>query len=192
LHTHFSLSDADGNNDMANGTHEGTPLLHNAIAGCLAGIPDLALIFAPHGNSYERLVPGNHAPTGICWAYDNRTASIRVPGGNFNARRIEHRVAGGDVNPYLFLAAVLGSALVGIEDKLTPPAPITGNAYEQKLAQVPDNWSDAIDAFESSKLARRIFDGQLVDNLIRTKRQEMKHFQELTPEEQQDLYLDTV
>lgn len=192
LHTHFSIIDADGNNVMANGTHEGTPLLHNAIAGCLAGIPDLALIFAPHGNSYERLVPGNHAPTGICWAYDNRTASIRVPGGNFNARRIEHRVAGGDVNPYLFLAAVLGSALVGIEDKLTPPAPITGNAYEQKLAQVPDNWSDAIDAFENSKLARRIFDGQLVDNLIRTKRQEMKHFQELTPEEQQDLYLDTV
>ena len=192
LHTHFSVIDADGRNVMANGSHEGTPLLQHAIAGCLAGIPELALIFAPHGNSFERLVPGNHAPTGICWAYDNRTASIRVPGGSFKARRIEHRVAGGDVNPYLFLAAVLGSALVGIEDKLAPPGPITGNAYEQKLAQVPGSWADAIDAFEGSTLAPRIFDNQLVDNLIRTKRQEMRHFDELSPEEQRDLYLDTV
>ena len=192
LHTHFSVIDADGNNVFANDTHEGTPLLQHAIAGCLKGIPDLALIFAPHGNSYERLVPGNHAPTSICWAYDNRTASIRVPGGSLKARRIEHRVAGGDVNPYLFLAAVLGSALVGIEDKLVPPAPITGNAYIQKLPQVPGDWKEAIDAFEKSALARRVFDGQLVDNLLRTKRQEMRHFQELSPEEQLDLYLDTV
>ena len=177
---------------MANGTYEGSPLLHNAIAGCLAGIPELALIFAPHANSYERLVPGAHAPTGICWAYDNRTASVRVPGGNFGARRIEHRVAGGDVNPYLFLAAVLGSALVGIEDKLTPPAPITGNAYIQKMPQVPGSWGEAIDAFEKSPLAQRIFEPQLVENLIRTKRQEMHYFKELTPEEQLDLYLDTV
>ncbi|WP_394177521.1 glutamine synthetase family protein [Yoonia maritima] len=192
LHTHFSVIDAEGNNVFANDTHEGTPLLQHAIAGCLKGIPDLALIFAPHGNSYERLVPGNHAPTSICWAYDNRTASIRVPGGSLKARRIEHRVAGGDVNPYLFLAAVLGSALVGIEDKLVPPAPITGNAYIQKLPQVPGDWKEAIDAFEKSALARRVFDGQLVDNLLRTKRQEMRHFQELSPEEQLDLYLDTV
>lgn len=192
LHTHFSIIDENGKNVMANDTYEGSPLLHNAIAGCLAGIPELALIFAPHGNSYERLVPGAHAPTGICWAYDNRTASVRVPGGSYGARRIEHRVAGGDVNPYLFLAAVLGSALIGIEDKLTPPEPITGNAYIQKMPQVPGSWGEAIDAFEKSPLAKRIFDPQLVDNLIRTKRQEMHYFKELTPEEQLDLYLDTV
>jgi len=192
LHTHFSVIDADGNNVFANGTHEGTPMLHNAIAGCLAGIPDLALIFAPHGNSYERLVPGAHAPTSICWAYDNRTATIRVPGGSFAARRIEHRLAGGDVNPYLFLAAVLGSALIGIEDKLTPPAPIKGNSYEQKLPQVPGTWGDAIDAFEHSTLAKRIFDPQLIENLVRTKRQEMFHFAAMTAEEQLDFYLDLV
>lgn len=192
LHTHFSVLDADGNNVFANDSHEGTSLLQNAIAGCLAGIPDLTLIFAPHGNSYERLVPGAHAPTSICWAYDNRTASVRVPGGSFAARRIEHRLAGGDVNPYLFLAAVLGSALIGIEDGMTPPVPITGNAYDQKLPQVPGTWEDAINAFEHSALARRIFDPQLVDNLIRTKRQEMAHFAEMTPEEQIDHYLDLV
>jgi glutamine synthetase len=96
------------------------------------------------------------------------------------------------VNPYLFLAAVLGSALVGIEDGMTPPAPITGNAYDQKLPQVPSTWVDAIDRFEQSALARRIFDPQLVDNLVRTKRQEMQYFAEMTPEEQLDHYLDLV
>jgi glutamine synthetase len=192
LHTHFSLLDKDGNNVFANDTFEGSDILKQAIAGCLAGMPELALIFAPHGNSYERLVPGQHAPTSICWAYDNRTASIRVPGGNFKARRIEHRVAGGDVNPYLFLAAVLGSALIGIEDKMQAPAPITGSAYDQKLQQLPSTWVDAIAAFDQGPLSRRIFSTQLVDNLLRTKRKEMTHFKELTPEEQLDLYLDTV
>ena len=192
LHTHFSVIDADGNNVFANDTHEGTPVLHHAIAGCLAGIPELVLIFAPHGNSYERLIPGSHAPTGICWAYDNRTASVRVPSGSFKARRIEHRVAGGDVNPYLFLAAVLGSALIGIEDKMTPPPPISGNAYDLTLPQVPTDWAGAIDAFEASAMARRIFDKQLVENFLRTKRQELRDFQELSPDEQLALYLDTV
>ena len=192
LHTHFSMLDTAGNNVFANGTHEGTEMLRQAIAGCLRGIPDLALIFAPHGNSYERLVPESHAPTGICWAYENRTASVRVPGGNFAARRVEHRVAGGDVNPYLVLAAVLGSALTGIEDALVPPPPISGNAYEIDLPQIPDTWDAAIDAFEGSDLVRRIFPEPLIENLVMTKRQESHYFEELTPAEQIDLYLDTV
>lgn len=192
MHVHFSVIDEDGNNVFNNGTFEGAPMLQNAIAGCLAGMSDLSLIFAPHANSYERLVPESHAPTSICWAYDNRTASVRVPGGSFKARRIEHRVAGGDVNPYLFLAAVLGSALVGIEDGMTPPAPITGNAYDQKLPQLPTEWADAIKAFETGTMPRRIFDKQLVENFLRTKRQELRDFQELTPDEQLALYLDTV
>jgi glutamine synthetase len=192
LHTHFSVLDKDGDNVFANDTFEGSEILKQAIAGCLTGMPELALIFAPHGNSYERLVPGQHAPTSISWAYDNRTASIRVPGGSFKARRIEHRVAGGDVNPYLFLAAVLGSALIGIEDKMQAHDPITGSAYDQKLQQLPSTWADAISAFDRGPLSRRIFNTQLVDNLLRTKRQEMNHFKELTPEEQLDLYLDTV
>ncbi|MEO1639204.1 MAG: glutamine synthetase family protein [Pseudomonadota bacterium] len=192
MHTHFSVIDGEGNNIFADDTHAGTPALRHAIAGCLAGIPELALIFAPHANSYERLVPGSHAPTGICWAYDNRTASVRVPGGSFKARRIEHRLAGGDVNPYLFLAAVLGSALIGIEDGLTPPAPITGNAYAQDLPQVQGAWAEAITAFAESKMARRIFPGQLVDNFLRTKRQEMRDFEDLTEEERLALTLDTV
>ena len=192
LHVHFSVVDNDGNNVFANDTFEGTDMLRHAIAGCLRGIPDMALIFAPHENSYARLVPESHAPTGICWAYENRTASIRVPGGSLKARRIEHRVAGGDVNPYLFLAAVLGSALTGIEDQLVPPPPISGNAYEQEMAQIPDTWAQAIDRFENSFMAERIFPRQLIDNLVATKRQELHYLGELSEQEKLDLYLDTV
>lgn len=192
MHVHFSVIDKDGNNLFADGTHEGTPLLRQAIAGCLKGIPDLALIFAPHGNSYDRLVPESHAPTGVCWAYENRTASVRVPGGSPAGRRVEHRVAGGDVNPYLFLAAVLGSALIGIEDGLTPSPPISGNAYEQDLPQIPATWAEAIDALEESALAKRILPEQLIQNFVLTKRQELHYFRELSPNEKLDLYLDTV
>lgn len=192
LHVHFSVLDENGKNIFADGSFEGTEELRQAIAGCLRGIPDLALCFAPHDNSYERLVPESHAPTGICWAYENRTASIRVPGGSLAARRIEHRVAGGDVNPYLFLAAVLGSALTGIEDQMTPPPPISGNAYEQEMAQIPDTWELAIDRFEHSFLAERIFPRLLIDNLVMTKRQELLYLDELSDEEKLELYLDTV
>ncbi len=192
MHVHFSVIDKDGKNIFANDTFEGTPALQQAIAGCLKGIADLTLIFAPHGNSYERLVPESHAPTGICWAYDNRTASVRVPGGSFKARRVEHRVAGGDVNPYLFLAAVLGSALIGIEDKLTPPPPISGNAYEQDQPQIPDTWEAAIDRFEESDIAERIFPTHLIQNLVLTKRQELHYLSSMSESEKLDLYLDTV
>ncbi len=192
MHMHFSVLDKDGQNIFANGSHEGSPVLLNAIAGCLAALPPSALIFAPHGNSYGRLVPDAHAPTGVCWAYENRTAAVRVPGGSHNARRIEHRVAGGDVNPYLLIAAVLGAALIGIEDGMTPPPPISGNAYEKDLPQLPATWAEAIDAFETNPIMRRIFPDQLIENLVMTKRQELHYFAELSPEQQLDLYLDTV
>ena len=82
-------------------------------------MPRLSL--RPHANSYDRLVPEAHAPTGIGWAYENRTASVRVPNGPTAARRLEHRVPGGDTNPYLVLAAILGGMEHGLSDAITPP-----------------------------------------------------------------------
>lgn len=192
LHVHFSVLDKDGNNIFDDGGPKGTDALRHAIAGCLNALPDSMLIFAPHANSYDRLVPENHAPTGISWAYENRTAAIRVPAGAPAARRIEHRVAGGDVNPYLHLAAVLGAALTGIEDGTEPPAPITGSAYALDLPQVPNTWTDAIAAFDTSDRIKRIFAPMLIQNLLMTKRQEMHYMGELTPQEQVEIYLDTV
>lgn len=192
LHSHFSILDEDGENIFDNGGPEGTPVLRHAIAGCLAAARDSTLLFAPHANSYDRLVPGAHAPTGLCWAYENRTAAIRVPSGNPAARRIEHRVAGGDINPYLMLAGILGAALIGIEDEMEAPAPITGNAYALDLPQLPTTWDTAIDAFEGGDMTGRIFPRELIRNLVLTKRQELHYMAELSEAEQVELYLDTV
>ena len=192
LHVHFSVLDKDGNNIFDDGGPKGSDALRHAIAGCLKALPDSMLIFAPHANSYDRLVPENHAPTGIAWAYENRTAAIRVPAGSPAARRIEHRVAGGDVNPYLMIAAILGAALIGIEDKMEAPEPIKGNAYALDLPQMPTDWEAAIDAFQNCEIMPRIFDRDLITNFAMTKRQELHYMAELSDQEQTELYLDTV
>lgn len=193
LHVHFSVLDGAGRNVFDNGGPEGSETLHRAIAGCLAAMPGSTLIFAPHGNSYERLVPGAHAPTGACWAYENRTAAIRVPGGAPAARRIEHRAAGGDINPYLMLAAVLGAALAGIEDGLAPPPPITGNAYAiDGLPQLCPDWPSAVDRLENDPLLARILPEPLIRNLAMTKRQEIAKFTQRDPETHWLSYLEAV
>lgn len=193
MHVHLSVLDGDGRNIFDDGGPDGSDLLRNAVAGCLGAMPDSSLIFAPHGNSYDRLVPGVHAPTSAAWAYENRTAAIRIPGGPHVARRIEHRVAGGDTNPYLMLAAVLGAALVGVEDATTPPAPITGNAYAlPDLPQLAADLATAVSAFESSAAIARIFPKLLIENMVLTKRQELERFGELAPECHWRSYLEAV
>ncbi|MDA7425373.1 glutamine synthetase family protein [Thalassococcus lentus] len=192
MHAHFSVLDDDGRNIFDDGGPKGTKALLHALNGCLEAMHDSALVFAPHLNSYDRVVPGAHAPSGVCWAYENRTAAIRVPSGDPRARRIEHRVSGGDVNPYLALTAVLGAALNGIEDGKSPPDPITGNAYDLDLPRIPTDWSAAIDAFEKSDVVKRLFSQELIDNLVLTKRQEARYMAELSPSEQVEIYLDTV
>ncbi|HMQ39992.1 MAG TPA: glutamine synthetase family protein [Paracoccus sp. (in: a-proteobacteria)] len=192
LHMHFSLLDAEGRNLFDDGTEKGSAMMRHAVAGMLRAMPGSTLVFAPHENSYDRLVPNAHAPTGIGWAYENRTAAIRIPASGPKARRIEHRVAGGDVNPYLMIAAVLGAALNGIEDALEPPAPFEGNAYDKDLAQLPGTWSEAIETFAACDETKRIFPQHLIDNLVMTKRQELHYMAELTDEETVELYLDTV
>jgi len=192
MHMHASLLDGSGRNVFDNGGPEGSEMLHHAIGGVLAAMPASTLIFAPHLNSYERLVPHAHAPTGVCWAYENRTASVRVPLGAPKARRLEHRTAGGDVNPYLMMAAVLGAMLAGIEDRTQPPAPVTGDAYALDLPQIPATWSDALDAFSHSQEMTRIFDPMLIDNMCRTKRQEMAGVKEMSDHAVRELYLESV
>jgi glutamine synthetase len=124
------------------------------------------------------------------WAHENRTTALRVPSGGPAARRIEHRVAGGDINPYLFLAAILGAALNGLEDH-DPPPPITGNAYDQDLTQLP-NLGGAIDAFAAAPQIKRIFSPG-------PDRQHARHQAAGTAlhgrgvrDERRELYLDTV
>ncbi len=193
MHVHFSVVDAEGRNVFDDGGPDGSDILRNAVAGCLAAMPASTLIFAPHGNSYDRLVSGAHAPTAAAWGYENRTAAIRIPGGAPSARRIEQRVAGGDTNPYLMLAAVLGAAMNGIEDQVLPPAPITGNAYTKPdLPRLAPDWARAIDTFEASDLIARIFAPLLIENMVMTKRQELARMGEIPAENHWLATLETV
>jgi glutamine synthetase len=192
MHMHFSLLDEAGRNLFDDGTGDGSPLLRHAVAGCLAAMRASTLLFAPHANSYDRLVPGAHAPTAICWAHENRTAALRIPGGAPAARRIEHRVAGGDINPYLSFAAVLGAAMLGIEDALDPPAPITGNAYAQDLPQLAEDWESAVMLFGTDPQIARIFPAELIRNLVLTKQQEIREMAARPRESHWKTYLETV
>ncbi len=192
MHVHVSVLNDEGRNAFDDGTEKGSDMLRHAIGGCLAAMPASTLIFAPHGPSYDRFVPGAHAPTGVGWAYENRTAALRVPGGAPAARRLEHRVAGGDANPYLMIAAVLGGIINGISDRIAPPAALTGNAYEMDLPQIPQDWHTAIDLFETSPEMARIFPAGLIANLTATKRQEARKLAELDATARRDLYLDIV
>ena len=191
LHLHFSVVDEVGNNVFDDGSDTGNDTLKQAVAGCLEAMAASTLIFAPHGPSYDRMVPGAHAPTAICWGYENRTAALRIPAGPPQARRIEHRLAGGDINPYLHLAAVLGAAMDGIDRGAVPPAAIIGNAYEDDQPQLATSWAEAIDAFENSSEIARIFHPLLIENLIMTKRQELRLLNEIAPEDIWKSYLDT-
>ncbi len=192
MHMHFSVLDQNGDNVFNDGTEAGTDILRAALAGCLTGMAGSTLIFAPHANSYNRLMPGAHAPTAICWGYENRTTALRVPGGSPQARRIEHRVPGGDINPYLCFSAVLGAAIYGIDKGLTPPPPIAGNAYAQTLPQLASDWDSAIDLFAKCDVMADIFPSGLIENLLMTKRQECDHMAEIPQEKHWETYLDTV
>nr|WP_255536311.1 glutamine synthetase family protein [Pacificimonas pallii] len=192
LHIHFSLLDSEGVNVFDDGTPQGSKTLLSAVAGLLAAMPDHTAIFAPHYNSFRRLRAETHAPISIAWAYENRTAAIRIPDSQNADRRIEHRVAGADANPYLVLAAVLGAALVGIETQMEPPAPLEGSSYDQQLPAIPTNWQAALQHFRESELNRRIFGELLCTMYLACKEQELEVLANQVSPIEYDLYLDRV
>ncbi|MFT5172001.1 MAG: glutamine synthetase [Gammaproteobacteria bacterium] len=176
MHMHFSLVDDHGRNVFDDGSSEGSPILAHAVAGLLRGMAESTLLFAPHFNSYRRLRPDTHAPTSVSWGYENRTTAIRIPGGDNTARRIEHRVAGADANPYLVMAAILGAALYGIDNKLAPPAAFRGRAYAERLPKLPADWASAVNAFEDGEIIPEFFDETLRSMFVACKRQEIAGF----------------
>ena len=192
LHVHFSVIDEDGVNIFDDGTELGSSLLKNAVAGCLQAMQASTLIFAPYPNSYKRMVNGSHAPTSVCWAYENRTAAIRIPSGDLKARRIEHRVAGGDINPYLLFSSILGAAFLGIDENLKPPAALIGNAYEQNFGRLVPDIETALSIFEKDKTIAKILPHNLIQHFCRTKRQEISTFEKLGEENHWETYLEKV
>lgn len=155
MHIHVSLLDAKGNNIFSGAEGLSEPLAH-AIAGCVAAMHDCQAIFAPHANSYRRFQPGAFAPIAANWGYDNRNAGVRVPASDGPGARLEHRVSGSDVNPYLAIAAVLGSILIGLEDRPDLPAPSEGDETSQADA-LDGYWDSAVSRFARSAYVERIF-----------------------------------
>jgi len=193
MHVHFSLLGVDGKNVFDDGTEAGSDTLRFAVGGLLKAMPESTLIFAPHQNSYRRLRPNSHAPTRTTWGYENRTCAIRIPGGAHAARRIEHRVAGADSNPYLVIASILGAALIGIETQVEPIAPITGSSYaDQDALFLPLDWLSAITAFANGATLPDVLSPQLVRLFAQAKQQELQQFLSMVPETEYHAYLDVV
>lgn len=175
-HIHFSLTDLDGNPVLAgDGQHGFSPVMEQFVAGQLAGLKELAYFVAPNINSYKRFVEGSFAPTAIAWGLDNRSCALRVVGRGPNLR-VENRVGGGDVNPYLAAAALISAAIHGIENKL-PLEPITtGNAYQSDADRIPTSLREARSLLAGSEIARKAFGDEVVDHYVFAAGVELKAF----------------
>ena len=166
-HIHLSLRGTDDEvvfwDDEGEGHGRRTPLYDSFVAGVLASMADFTLLFAPNINSYKRFADGSFAPTAIAWGEDNRTCAVRLVGHGRGAR-MENRVPGGDVNPYLALAAMLAGGLHGIEQKLELEDALVGNAYTSDKPKVPHTLRAARDAFQASALAKEALGQEVVDH----------------------------
>ena len=191
-HLHVSLLDRDGRNIFAADDPQGTPALRHAIGGLAATINDTMAVCAPTANSYRRFQPEAYVPLNPSWSVNNRGVAFRVPAGPPASRRVEHRVAGADANPYLLAAMVLGGMLHGIERKLDPGPVLAGNAYRDTTPTIPLTWPEALIAFECSAFARDLFGERFARLYSQTRRGEMQDFNSYVSPLEYSWYLTTV
>ncbi|MFC3995128.1 glutamine synthetase family protein [Nocardiopsis sediminis] len=173
-HIHISLRGDDGAPVLAEGEGLSATGRH-FLAGQLAALRELTLFLAPNINSYKRYVPGSFAPTSVAWGVDNRTCALRLVG-HGGSLRVENRVPGGDVNPYLAVAALIAGGLKGIDKGLEPGEPCTGNAYTSNAPTVPTTLREALELWENSELAREAFGDDVVDHYANYARVELAAF----------------
>jgi len=180
-HIHLSLRGAD---DGAHVFSEGGPaeehghsaLFDSFLAGQLAAMRELTLFLAPNINSYKRFAKGSFAPTAIAWGHDNRTCAVRVVGHSGPSLRFENRVPGGDVNPYLAVAALIAAGLHGVDEGLELEEPFAGNAYDSDRPQVPSTMAEAAGLWSGSEIARNAFGDEVVDHYANMARVELEAF----------------
>jgi len=159
-HIHMSLRGPDGEI-----VFEDEELFGQFVAGIQATLAEFTLLYAPNVNSYKRYQPGSFAPTAIAWGRDNRTCALRVVGHGAGLR-VENRVPGGDVNPYLALAGMLAGGLHGIDKGLSLEPVFEGNAYDSDKPRVPATLRQARDLFAASELARQYLGDDVVDHYL--------------------------
>ena len=177
-HIHFSLRDVETGKPVAAGDGPAgvSPLMGHAMAGVQALLPEFTLLYAPNINSYKRYQPGSFAPTAVRWGVDNRTCALRLVG-HGASMRVENRVPGADVNPYLAIAAMVASALHGIQSQLDLEPEYRGNAYEDPAAtRVPSTLREAAELWSASALAREAFGDEVVGHYANLARVELAAF----------------
>ena len=178
-HIHSSVWNADASESLMwsdGGPDHLSPTFRGWLGGQLACGRELSWMYAPTVNSYKRYQPESWAPTALAWSLDNRTCGYRIVGRG-PSFRLESRIPGADVNPYLAYAATIAAGLHGIEQDLDPGPRFDGNAYAaEQLARVPSSLAEAVDAFATSKIAGDAFGADVHDHLLNTARQELAHF----------------
>ena len=175
-HIHLSVRSDAGEPVLAgDGEHGFSPLMEHLMAGQLACLRELTLLFAPNINSYKRFVPGSFAPTAVAWGRDNRTCALRVVG-HGESLRVENRVPGGDVNPYLAVAAMVAAGLYGIEHELPLEPAFGGNAYATDRPRVPHTLREATALFADSKVAQAALGAEVVEHYLNAARVEFEAY----------------
>ena len=179
MHVHLSVVDKDGNNVFTvDKNKQPQGLFSQAIGGLLKTTPDFLSFYAPHSNSYRRLVHNaDHAPTTLSWGNENRTALIRLPEASAEATRLEFRVASADSNPYLVLASVLASVYAGIQGKLPLGKETIGNAHAQHPPSLGVTWREAVEKTSVSSLVKDFFGEQFQQCYTCVKESEIKRFE---------------
>ncbi len=175
-HIHLSVRDGEGRpvfaGDRAGGMSE---VMEHWLAGMLATLPEMTLLLAPNVNSYKRFASGSFAPTAVAWGRDNRTCAFRVVG-HGPSMRVECRVPGGDVNPYLAIAALVAGGLHGVDTALELPPAVEGNAYVADLPRIPRTLREAAELFTRSAVARASLGDGVVDHYATMARVEIEAF----------------
>ncbi|HEY3936214.1 MAG TPA: hypothetical protein VGL97_02195, partial [Bryobacteraceae bacterium] len=189
LHIHLSMLDRDGRNVFAGSDEAGSQSLRHAIGGMQALMPESMALFAPSRNSYRRLQPGMFAPVNRSWGVNNRSVGMRIPAGPDESRRIEHRAAGADANPYLALAAVLAAAHHGLLNKLDPGAPAKGNVSKEPDPALPFTIDDALGKLAKADLLAAYLGDETLTLYRETKRIETDRLRRIIPPAEYDWYL---
>ena len=192
MHIHVSLADEQGRNVFAAEDPTGTELLRHAIGGLRETMAESMLIFAPHANSFRRFRKLSYAPVTTRWGVNNRTVSLRIPAGPAASRHLEHRVPGADANPYLAASVVLAGMLRGIEQRIDPGPPMTGNAYDKATCDLPTRWHEALARASDSQFLQQALGPGMHKVLLAVKRQEFEKFTALVSNRDYEWYLDTV
>lgn len=177
MHIHISLVDEDGNNLFSQADGQESPLFYQTIAAMLAQTSDSMALICPNVNSYRRFVPGAYVPTKADWGENHRGVALRVPISDSKNRRVEHRIAGADVNPYILAAVVLSAVLASdTYNKEQCPVSLSDDAVD-----LPVRMSEALDQLEHSELAQYI-SREFIDLFLACKRSELAEFERaITP-----------